>query len=43
MFDKVPFVRNPPDEIVVKARLNASKSLMSDNVYKKITKMVVKE
>ena len=43
MFDKVLVVRNPPDEMVVKARLNASKSLMSDNVYKKITKMVVKK
>ena len=34
---------NPPEDIIVKARLNASKSLISTKLYKKITKRVEKK
>ena len=33
--------RNPPEDIVVKAKLNESKSLIFAPLYKKIMKMVV--
>ena len=40
MSDKFSTGRKPPEDIVVKAKLNASKSLIFIKVYKKITKIV---
>tara|TARA_B100000686_G_C15913178_1_gene535923 strand:- start:53 stop:265 length:213 start_codon:yes stop_codon:yes gene_type:complete len=41
-FDKLSVGINPPEDIVVKARLKASSSLMSTRLYIKITKIVEK-
>ena len=41
--ERLFFERNPPDDTIVKAKLNESKSLIFAKLYKKITKMVVKE
>ena len=38
--DKLLAGINPPDDIVVKARLKASNNLISIKLYKKITKIV---
>ena len=43
MLDKFSVGINPPEDIVVKARLKASKSLISIKLYKKITKRVEKK
>ena len=43
ILDKFVFVVKPPEEIVVKARLNESRSLIFVNLYKKITKIVEKK
>ena len=43
ILDKLVFVINPPEEIVVNARLNESRSLIFANLYKKITKIVEKK
>ena len=43
ILDKLFVGRNPPDDIVVKARLNASKSLTFIIPYKKIIKIVEKK
>ena len=43
ILDKLSVGINPPEDIVVKARLNASKSLILIKLYKKITKTVVKK
>ena len=40
---KLPVGINPPEDIVVKARLTASRSLILINAYKKITKIVEKK
>tara|TARA_B100001105_G_scaffold214427_1_gene179639 strand:+ start:367 stop:507 length:141 start_codon:yes stop_codon:yes gene_type:complete len=40
---KFPVGRKPPEDIVVKAKLNASKSLIFTKLYKKITKIVEKK
>ena len=40
ILDKLSSGINPPEEILVKARLKASKSLRSIKLYKKITKIV---
>ena len=41
--DKLSDGINPPEDIVVKARLKAARSLISINLYKKITKIVEKK
>ena len=43
IFDRLSVGIKPPEDIVVKAKLNASKSLMSNNLYKNITKKVDRE
>ena len=43
IFDKFTVGINPPEDIVVKAKLKQSKSLTSIKVYKKITKTVEKK
>tara|TARA_Y100000590_G_C15056035_1_gene764497 strand:+ start:328 stop:546 length:219 start_codon:yes stop_codon:yes gene_type:complete len=43
IFDKFAVGINPPEDIVVKAKLKESKSLTSIKVYKKITKIVEKK
>ena len=40
ILDKLSDGINPPEDIVVKARLKASRSLISIRLYKKITKTV---
>ena len=40
IFDKFSVGINPPEDTVVKARLNESKSLISVKLYKKITNIV---
>ena len=35
--------RNPPDDMIVKVKLNESKSLIFSRLYIKITKMVEKK
>ena len=42
ILDKLSIGINPPEDIVVKARLKASKRRISINLYKKITKIVEK-
>ena len=41
--DKRFFERNPPEDIVVKARLSESSNLMFTKLYKKMTKIVEKK
>ena len=43
ILDKLSFGMNPPDEIVVNARLTESSNLKSIILYKKITKIVVEK
>ena len=43
ILDKFSVGINPPEDIVVKAKLKESKSLTSIKVYKKITKIVEKK
>tara|TARA_B100000745_G_C19917015_1_gene308009 strand:- start:67 stop:210 length:144 start_codon:yes stop_codon:yes gene_type:complete len=43
ILDKLSVGKKPPEDIVVKARLNASKSLILIKLYKKITKTVEKK
>jgi hypothetical protein len=43
ILDKLSVGINPPEDIVVKARLKASRSLTSIKLYKKITKTVEKK
>ena len=43
ILDKLSVGIKPPEEIVVKAKLNASRSLMFTRLYKKITKTVEKK
>ena len=43
IFDKLSVGINPPEDIVVKAKLNESRSRTSINLYRKITKIVDKE
>ena len=43
IFDNLSVGIKPPEDIVVKDRLNESKSLISIKPYKKITKIVEKE
>ena len=43
ILDKLSLGINPPDDIIVKDKLNASKSLKSIKLYKKITKTVEKK
>ena len=43
MFDKLSVGRKPPEDMVVNAKFNASKSLIFVNLYKKITKIVEKK
>ena len=43
MSDKELADINPPEDMVVNAKLNESRSLKSVKLYKKITKMVVDE
>ena len=40
IFDKLSLETNPPEEIVVKAKFNPSKSLMFTKLYKKIINIV---
>ena len=40
ILDKLPVGINPPEDMVVKARLNESRSLILTKLYKKITKIV---
>ena len=40
IFDKLASGINPPEDILVNAKLKASKSLKSIKLYKKITKIV---
>ena len=43
ILDKLSVGIKPPEDIVVKARLKASRSRISIKVYKKITKIVEKK
>ena len=43
IFDKLLLGTKPPEDIDVKAKLTASRSLRSIKVYKNITKIVVKK
>ena len=43
MLDKLSVGIKPPDDIVVKAKLKESSSLISIKLYKKITKTVVEK
>jgi hypothetical protein len=43
MLDKLSVGMKPPEDIVVKARLKASRSRISTKLYKKITKIVEKK
>ena len=40
IFDKLSLGTNPPEDILVKARLTESRSLKSVKLYKNITKIV---
>ena len=40
ILDKLPVGINPPEDMVVKARWNESRSLILTKLYKKITKIV---
>ena len=40
IFDKLPSGINPPEDMLVKARLTESRSLKSVKLYKNITKIV---
>ena len=40
MLDKLLFGINPPEDILVKAKLKESRSLKPTKLYKKITKIV---
>ena len=40
IFDRLSIGINPPEDMVVKAKLNESRSLILTKLYKKITKIV---